>query len=113
MQTLEYAHIVQEADGKWFIRGTRFKLLMLIRAHLAHDWDAPELQAQYPQLTLAQIHAALGFYYEHRDEMDAEIRRGDEFAAKMRAEQGETPLRQSLLEAKRRAIESRNVGTAQ
>ena len=40
-----------------------------------HGWDAEEIQAQHSHLTLAQIHAALSYYYDHQSEMDAEIER--------------------------------------
>lgn len=36
--------------------------------------NAPEeIQAKLPYLTLAQIHDALSFYYDHREEIDADL----------------------------------------
>ena len=32
-----------------------------------------EVCDQYPELTLAQIHSALAYYYDHREEIQAEI----------------------------------------
>lgn len=33
------------------------------------------MRLQYPHLSLAQIHAALAYYYDHQTELDAEIQR--------------------------------------
>ena len=32
-----------------------------------------EIRAEYPDLTHAPIHAALAYYYDHKDEIDAEL----------------------------------------
>jgi uncharacterized protein (DUF433 family) len=34
---------------------------------------AEEIQAKLPHLSLAQIHDALSFYYDHQEEIDADI----------------------------------------
>ena len=99
MLTLENPHVVPDDRGTLVIRGTRFKLVMLLREHLAYGWDAPELQVQHPELTLSQIHAGLSYYYDHRDELDAEIRRRDELVERLQAEQGESPIRRKLRES--------------
>ena len=41
--------------------------------HLSNGWSAEEIARQYPHLTLAEIHAALGYHYVHREEIDAEL----------------------------------------
>jgi len=38
-----------------------------------------EICDAYPGLSLAQVHAALGYYYDHRDEILAEIKADEEF----------------------------------
>ncbi|HKV39688.1 MAG TPA: DUF433 domain-containing protein [Blastocatellia bacterium] len=40
---------------------------------LAHGSRPEEMHFQYPHLSLSQIHAVLAYYYDHQDEMDAEI----------------------------------------
>ena len=47
-------------------------------------------------LSLAQIHAALGFYYDHKTEMDAHIQRNTQELEKLRAQAGESPIRKRL-----------------
>jgi hypothetical protein len=40
---------------------------------------------EYPQLSLADIYAALTYYHDHREEIDADIKEGEEFADRLRA----------------------------
>lgn len=45
-------------------------------SHLAEGGQSAEqIHGGYPHLSLAQIHAALGYYYDHKAELDAEIER--------------------------------------
>ena len=41
--------------------------------HLGHAWSADEIARQYPHISLAEIHSALAYYYDHREEIDNEI----------------------------------------
>jgi uncharacterized protein (DUF433 family) len=41
-----------------------------------------EIVEAYPHLTLAQVHAALAYYWEHRDEIEQEIRADQSFVEK-------------------------------
>lgn len=43
------------------ISGTRTKVIEVALDRVAHHWDADEMQRQHPELTLAQIHAALTY----------------------------------------------------
>ncbi len=64
--------------GRPTIPSKRLKVLMLVREHLAYEWDAEQLHLQYPHLSLPEIHAALGYYYEHRADCDRMIQEDDE-----------------------------------
>ncbi len=44
-----------------------------------------EIVAGYPHLSLADVHAALAYYHDHREEIDTAIRESDEFVAEMKA----------------------------
>ena len=74
-------------QGVPFIKGTRTKATELVAEHLAYHWDTDQLHIQHPHLSLPQIHAALGYYYEHREECDRQIeeglRRADELRTNM------------------------------
>ena len=43
-----------------------------------------EIVSEYPTIALSDVHAALAYYFDHRDEVDQEIRDGEEFAEKLR-----------------------------
>lgn len=55
------------------------------------------MQWQHPHLTMAQVHAALSYYFDHRPEIDAEIAQGLETVDKLRQQQGNAPTRRQLL----------------
>jgi hypothetical protein len=49
-------------------------------------WDAEEIQDNDPTLTLAQIYSALAYYYDHKEEVDADIARDRLEDQRLRAE---------------------------
>lgn len=96
MSTVSYPHIEMRKNGRLYIAGTPFKVREIAKLHLAYGWSAEEIQRELPGLTLGQAYAALGYYYDHREELDREIAAGYALAEKMRAEQGESPLAAKL-----------------
>jgi uncharacterized protein (DUF433 family) len=61
-------------DGVAYIQGTTTKVIEIAIDHAARDLlTAEEIQTVHPSLMLAQIHAALGYYYDHREECDRQI----------------------------------------
>ena len=61
----------------------------------------PEQIAWEMDLSLAQIHAALAYYYEHQVEIDAQIMSDWQEVNELAAQQPESPLRQRLRQIKR------------
>jgi uncharacterized protein (DUF433 family) len=58
--------------GSPCIQGTRIPVWVLASIH--KQGDTPEdILDLYPNLSAAQVYAALSYYYEHRAEIDAEI----------------------------------------
>ena len=55
-----------------------------------------EIVSSHPSLTLSDVHAALAYYYDHRDEVDASILEGERFVAEMKAKLGPGPLDEKL-----------------
>jgi uncharacterized protein (DUF433 family) len=70
-----YAHIILDAGGVPRIAGTTMKVVELVTAQTAYGWSAEELHFQFPHLSLGQIHSALAYYWDHRDELDHDIAR--------------------------------------
>jgi uncharacterized protein (DUF433 family) len=92
MSTVSYPHIEQRQNGKLYVAGTPFKVRQIALDHAAYGWDATQIQREHPQLTLGQIHAALGYYYDHKQELDREIEDGLALAEELRAQQGDSSL---------------------
>ena len=73
-------------DSARLKRHPRTRVSMIVADYLWHGWSAEEIVRQYPYLTLAETHAALAYYFDHRDEIDlelaAEYRDADEWKKK-------------------------------
>jgi len=78
-----YAHIVKEpgyCGGKAAIDNTRVRVNNVVWLH--KEGRTPEqILESYPDLNLSQVHAALAYYYDHVDEIEAEFAREDEAEA--------------------------------
>ena len=68
-----YPHIALYARGVPCLDGTRHRVIDLVADHVAHGYSAAQIVEQYPDLTPAQIHAALTYYYDHQEAMDAAL----------------------------------------
>ena len=96
MVTLTYPHIALSPEGVPYLSGTQTKVEEVVLDHLAHHWDADEIQRQHPDLTLAQIYSALAYYYDHQEELDREIENGLHEVAQVRASLGASAIRLKL-----------------
>ena len=45
-----------------------------------------QIVADFPQLSLADVYAALAYYHAHREEIDRQVREDDQFAAQLKAQ---------------------------
>jgi uncharacterized protein (DUF433 family) len=50
--------------------------------------SADEIVADFPQLSLSDVYAALAYYHEHREEIDQDIREDEEFFQQVKTEAG-------------------------
>ena len=83
--------------GVAWIDQTNVKVIEVAAEYLAHGDSPEEMCAQHPDtLTLGQIHAALGYYFDHQSEFDREIERQyQEHVDRLRAAKN-SPARQKL-----------------
>jgi uncharacterized protein (DUF433 family) len=88
-------------EGIPWISGANTKVVEVVLDKMAYGWSPEEMHCQHPHLSMAQIHAALSYYYEHQDEVDADIERRDRYVEELRAQQPDSPLRQRLRAIKR------------
>ena len=69
------SHIWFDERGRPWIDDTNTKVIEVVCDHTGWGMSAEEIHREYPYLSLAQIHAALAYYYDHQQEMDEEIAR--------------------------------------
>ena len=72
------------------------KVVELVTSIKAYGWSPEELGFQYPHLTMSQIHSALAYYWDHKQEIDADVERRFQEAEKLRLEAGESPFAKSM-----------------
>jgi uncharacterized protein (DUF433 family) len=90
------AHIYRDAAGVAWIDRTRVKVMEVALDHLANSWSAEEIHRQHPDLSLAQIHAALGYYYDHQAAFDQQIAQDLSEADRLAGSTADSPLRRRL-----------------
>jgi uncharacterized protein (DUF433 family) len=94
---LSYPHIEKSADQPARLgRHPRVRVAQIVMDYLAYGWSADEMCRQHPYLTQAEAHAAMAYYFDHQEEIDAEIE--SELADAERAHQASqnSPLRMKL-----------------
>jgi uncharacterized protein (DUF433 family) len=95
-ETVAAPHIWTDADGRAWIDRTNVKVIEVVLDHLAYGWSPEEMHYQHPGLSLAQIHAALAFYFDHQAQFDEQIEASLREAEKLAARAADSPLRQRL-----------------
>jgi uncharacterized protein (DUF433 family) len=90
------AHIYLDEAGVAWIDDTNVKVIEVILDKLAHGSSPEEMHLQYPHLSLAQIHAALSYYYDHQQAFDAAIEEQLQRVEALAAQAGDSPVRQRL-----------------
>jgi uncharacterized protein (DUF433 family) len=86
-----------KCGGKPCIAGTRIRVWDIYVAHELRGEVPEQIVASYPHITLAQVHAALAYYWDHKDEIDKQMKEADRFVEELRRAAGPGPLAQKLL----------------
>src|SRR5258708_36166785 len=74
MSITVYPHIVKEPGSVARLeRPPRTRVAMIVMDYRARGLGPEDLVRHYPYLTLAEVHAAMAYYYDHPEEIDAEI----------------------------------------
>lgn len=96
MPATTYTHIEIQSDGVPYLSGTRTKVLEIALDRIAHHWDADEIRRQHPHLSLGQIHAALSYYFDHKEELDTQIDEQLRLVSGLRSSSGESLVAKKL-----------------
>jgi uncharacterized protein (DUF433 family) len=87
--------------GKAVIAGHRIRVLDIVVLHEHQGMSADEIVSHFPTITLADVHAALAYYFDHLDEIRQEMHESQAAAEEFRRthpSQLEAKLRQERLE---------------
>src|SRR5882724_9474243 len=90
-------HIQRDERGVAWIADTNTKVIEVAMDQVAYGWDAEEIHAAHPHLSLAQIYAALSYYHDHKVELDAQMQRQLENYRRLRGEAAGQLTRAELL----------------
>jgi uncharacterized protein (DUF433 family) len=92
-----YPHIVKEPGKPARLeRHPRTRVAMIVVDNQGRGWSAEEIVRQYPYLSLAEVHAALTYYHDHREEIDREIEAEATEVERLRRSTPESPLLKRL-----------------
>jgi len=76
MENVLVQHIVSTPDvfgGKPRIDGHRIRVMDIVTWHEKRGLSPDEILELYPGLTLADLHAALDYYFGHQDEIESDF----------------------------------------
>ena len=86
----------RDGSDRAFITGTRVRVQDIYALSEIHGKTPDEIVQALPHLTMAQVHAALSYYFDHRAEILREIKEDDEFARQLQAVASPGPLQRRL-----------------
>ena|ERR1041384_8354261 len=66
--------------GKACIAGTRIRVMDIVIWYEHQGMTPDEIVDQFPTIILSDVHTALAYYYDHIEEIRAEMRREEEVA---------------------------------
>jgi uncharacterized protein (DUF433 family) len=107
-RALDYPRIVSTpgtCGGKPRIDGHRIKVSQIAVMYERMGMSPDEIVTELPTITLSQVHAALAYYYDHKQEIDAEVEEGKRFVEELKAKSPPSRL-QTLLDEARKSIGS-------
>ncbi len=85
MTKVEYPPITFDAAGTARVGNSRYKVLHLVGEHYHYGWTAEEILRQHPDPRPEEIYAVLGFFYDHRELLLADLQRSADQATFSRA----------------------------
>ncbi|MBI3411741.1 MAG: DUF433 domain-containing protein [Planctomycetes bacterium] len=71
--------------GKACIAGHRIRVMDIVVQHEMRGASAEEILAMFPGISLVDVHAALAYYFDNREELIAEFKREEDLADSLRS----------------------------
>ncbi len=88
MDTVLTQHITKTpgvCGGRACIAGHRIRVTDVVVWHEKRGYSPDEIVDMFPGITLANVYAALTYYFDNRQEIEDEFRKGDEWAEWLKA----------------------------
>src|SRR5580693_1854022 len=82
--------------GRPRIDGHRITVADVAIWHERMGLSPDEIVSSHPSVSLSDVHAALAYYFEHRERIDADILEGERFVAEMKAKAPPSLVQQKL-----------------
>lgn len=79
-----YPHLTVAESGSVHIGSSRYKAIHLAAEHYQYGWTAEELLRQHPDLRPEQVYSVLTWFYDHFEEVVAEIKSSERQAESQR-----------------------------
>lgn len=76
MLTISKEHIEKTpgtCGGRARIAGHRIRVMDIVGIHDGGGFSPAQIVEEYPGITLADVYAALAYYHDHRDEIEADF----------------------------------------
>jgi len=86
-ENTNHPFVVKNKDicgGSPIIDGTRTRVIDIAIEYEMLGQSPDEIISSHPHLNLSQVHDALSFYYENRDELDRKAEQDQEFIARLK-----------------------------
>src|SRR5437763_483246 len=83
MSAVQTQHIVKTpgiCGGRACIAGHRIRVADIVAWHERRGYSPDEVVGLFPGLTLGDVHAAIAYYFDHRDEVEADLRLDETWA---------------------------------
>lgn len=81
--------------GRPCVAGTRIRVQDVFVWHELQGQSADEIVSRFPQLTMADVYAALAYYWNHRDEIQRDMQAESDLVTRLR-QQSVSPLAEKL-----------------
>lgn len=85
-------------SGQARIAGTRIKVKHVYTWVERMGMTPAQVVAEYPPLTMAQVHAALAYYWSHQDEIHRDIENEEKLVAELKAKAAPSKIEERLAE---------------
>ena len=96
LTTTQHKYIELNENNVPYIAGTTMKVIELVSGHLAFGWSPEEIKFQHPYLSMSQIYSTLAYYWDNKEELDADIQRRFENVETLRQQAGKSALVKKL-----------------